>query len=145
MGYGLLVCPLSILPARTMSRAARDVTRMVLPVKNAPSESAFLRDAGLLATNWVICLPCKVHWCWIARTGGFSGGREFGAIEDYVLWLRAAALTEFAYCSSALVYYRDGPEGSVRGEQEISPDMQRNLVLGETKRWHLSGDLGAAT
>lgn len=89
----------------------------------------------LLAGNRVVCSSCVVHRSLLRKTGEFPEEQEFTAVEDYVLWLRVAALTDFAYCLDALVQYRDDPGTSVRSKQSIPPESQRNLVLAATRLW----------
>jgi glycosyltransferase involved in cell wall biosynthesis len=103
-----------------------------------------LKFGDLLAVNRVVCSSCVVHGSLLTKTGGFPEEPEFKAIEDYVLWLRVAALTDFAFCEDALVHYWDDPEGSIRGGQTIEPETQRALVFAATTRWLLNGELGAA-
>lgn len=103
-----------------------------------------LRFGDLLAVNRVVCSSCVLHRSLLAKTGGFPEGPEFKAIEDYVLWLRVAALTDFAYCQDALVHYWDDPEGSIRAGQTIDPETQRALVLAATRSWLRNCELGAA-
>lgn len=98
--------------------------------------------SDLLSTNRVVCSSCIVHRSVLDRTGGFPEGPEFRAIEDYALWLRVAALTDFAYCQGTLVRYRDDPEGSIRANQSIPPDAQKALVLEATGNWVRNSSLG---
>jgi hypothetical protein len=97
----------------------------------------------LLAENRVVCSSALVHRSLIARTGGFPEGVEFKAVEDYALWLRVAALTDFAYCRDVLVRYRDHPTASIRSEQNIAPRAQRSLVLRATAAWLFAVDMAA--
>jgi hypothetical protein len=92
-----------------------------------------LRD--LLSNNWVVCSSCVVHRDVLARTTGFPEGPDFRAVEDYALWLRVAACTEFAYCPQLLVDYLDDPKGGIRSDQRIAPHAQKKLVLEDMRDW----------
>lgn len=98
----------------------------------------------LLVENHVVCSSCVVHRSVLARTGGFPEQPKFKAIEDYVLWLRVSAVTDFAFCPDALVEYRDDPANGIRSTQTISPAEQRTLVLAATKKWLRISGLGLA-
>jgi glycosyltransferase involved in cell wall biosynthesis len=101
-----------------------------------------LRLNDLLEVNRIVCSSCVLHRSLLARAGGFPEEPEYKAIEDYVLWLRVAAMTDFAYCRETFVRYRDDPESSIRGVQSVPPQEQRSLVLGATRNWLMSGELG---
>jgi glycosyltransferase involved in cell wall biosynthesis len=103
-----------------------------------------LTFGDLLTANRVVCSSCVLHRSLLAKAGGFPEEPEFKAVEDYVLWLRVAALADLAYCRGALVHYWDDPEGSIRSEQSIPPETQKTLVLAATRAWLLNGELGAA-
>jgi glycosyltransferase involved in cell wall biosynthesis len=91
--------------------------------------------ADLLSSNWVVCSSCILHRDAASRAGGFPEAPEFKAIEDYALWLRVAALTDFAYSRRPLVLYRDDVAHSIRIQQEISPDTQKRIVLDDIEHW----------
>ena len=97
----------------------------------------------LLTVNRVVCSSCVLHRSLLAKTGGFPEGQEFKAVEDYALWLRVAALMDFAYCRDALVRYCDDPKTSIRSEQSIPPEMQKRLVLAATSQWLRGAEIGA--
>jgi len=94
-----------------------------------------LTFGDLMAVNRVVCSSCVIHRSLLAKIGGFPEGPEFKAVEDYALWLRVAALTDFAYCRDTLVHYCDDPEASIRSKQSIAPEKQRRLVLAATGDW----------
>ena len=102
-----------------------------------------LMFSDLLTANRVVCSSCVLHRSLLAKAGGFPEEPEFKAVEDYVLWLRVAALTDFAYCRDALVHYYDDPQASIRSEQSIPPETQRRLVLAASTAWLLNSELGA--
>ena len=97
----------------------------------------------LLEVNRVVCSSCVLHRSLLAKTGGFPEGPEFKAVEDYALWLRVAALMDFAYCRDALVRYRDDPKTSIRSEQSIPPETQKRMVLAATSLWLRRAEIGA--
>lgn len=98
--------------------------------------------SNLLKVNNVICSSCMVERSVLDRTGGFPEEESFRAIEDYALWLRVAAITNFAFCPDSLVLYKDDPESSVRADQDLTPTMQKALVLENLYSWlHAHGEL----
>jgi hypothetical protein len=104
----------------------------------------YLTLGDLVVVNRIVCSSCLLHRSLLVKTGGFPEGPEFKAVEDYALWLRVAALTDFAFCTDALVRYRDDPQGSIRASQSILPEKQKALVLEATSRWIRNSDLGTA-
>lgn len=100
-----------------------------------------LRFGDLLTVNRVVCSSCVVHRSLIAKTGGFPEEPEFKVGEDYVLWLRVATLTDFAYCPDTLVRYCDEPGSSIRSQQSVTADAQQRLVLAATNDWLRTGQI----
>jgi hypothetical protein len=76
-------------------------------------ESLLLARRGNVGPCRIVCSSCVLHESLIAKTGVFPEELEFKAVEDYVRWLRVAALADFGYCSEALVRYRDDSESGV--------------------------------
>lgn len=63
-----------------------------------------LRD--LLSDNFVIASSVLVRRKLLERVGGFSEDPRLRGIEDYDLWLRLAALTDFRYIDEELLMYK---------------------------------------
>jgi len=107
-------------------------------------DHARLKFGDLLAVNRVVCSSSVFHRSLLSKVGGFREEPEFKHLDDYVFWLRVAALTDFAYCGGALVHYRDDPKHSIRSDQSIPPEeAQRILVFGATRSWLVKSELGA--
>jgi teichuronic acid biosynthesis glycosyltransferase TuaG len=94
-----------------------------------------LRMSDLLRTNRVVCSSGLLHKSLLERTAGFPEGAEFKAIEDYPLWLRVSAFTDFAYCAEPLVRYRDDPATSIRSDQPLAPHAHKTRVLRDAQQW----------
>jgi hypothetical protein len=106
---------------------------------------ARLRLHDLLAVNRVVCSSSVFHRSLLSKIGGFREEAEFKHLDDYALWLRIAALTDFAYCSEPLVRYCDDPGHSIRNDPNmLSAETQQALVLAATRNWLLAGKLDAA-
>ena len=63
-----------------------------------------LRD--LLSDNFVIASSVLVRRKLLEQVGGFSEDPRLRGIEDYDLWLRLAALTDFRYIDEELLMYK---------------------------------------
>lgn len=103
-----------------------------------------LTFSDLLTLNRVVCSSCVLHRSLLETTGGFPEEPEFKAVEDYVLWLRVAALTDFAYCRDTLVRYCDDPGASVRSTHSIPPEAHRSLVLAATSLWLRTSEMNTS-
>jgi len=90
--------------------------------------------AELLPVNPVICSSVLVKRDLLLRVGGFPEQAELRALEDYALWLRIAAFTDFSYCTDLLVRYTDAPDNSLRGAP-MNIDIQRDAVLSDLRNW----------
>lgn len=89
---------------------------------------------NILPVNYVICSSALVKTELARSAGGFPESEELKAIEDYALWLRIAARTDFAYCTEALVNYTDDAENSIRsGTKEFE---QRENVMRDFYQWY---------
>ena len=82
----------------------------------------------LLRLNPVICSSALIHYSLIEKVKGFPESENLLAIEDYALWLRVAALTDFAYSSEPLLEYTDEPLKSIR-KLGVTVQEQKRRVL----------------
>ena len=87
-----------------------------------------LRD--LLQDNFVITSTAIVRRSLLKQAGSFDENRLLRAIEDYDLWLRIAALSEFYYVPEALAIYRDNST-SIRTQQTRVAYWQGLLLILE--------------
>lgn len=90
--------------------------------------------AHLVTTNFVICSSALVHRSCFEQAIGFPESQELRAIEDYALWIRVAAQTDFGYVKTPLVDYNDEPAQSVRAN-DVSVAEQRNRVFADAWQW----------
>jgi len=82
----------------------------------------------LFTVNQVICSSVLIHRSLIDVIEGFPEDAKLRALEDYALWLRVAALTDFAYVNEPLVVYRDDPVSSVRAEGVHASEQKRRVL-----------------
>ncbi|HLH89461.1 MAG TPA: glycosyltransferase family 2 protein [Xanthobacteraceae bacterium] len=88
----------------------------------------------MLAGNIVVCSSALIHRSLVATVEGFPEPKLFTAIEDYAMWLRVSALTEFDCLAAPCVLYRDDPAGSLRAES-IEGSRQRIEILIDFLAW----------
>ncbi|MBI5966000.1 MAG: glycosyltransferase family 2 protein [Chloroflexi bacterium] len=88
----------------------------------------------LLRLNTVICSSALIHRSLLEKVKGFPESEELIAMEDYALWLRVAALTDFAYSPEPLLEYTDEPSQSIRRES-ITMQAQKRRVLHDFSVW----------
>lgn len=88
----------------------------------------------LLYTNYVVCSSAMIHSSLVADVGVFPEDADLKGSEDYALWLRIAARTDFAYLSEPLVIYTDDPGQSVRRD-DPDPITQKRRVIQDFLRW----------
>jgi len=88
----------------------------------------------LLTRNKVICSSALVHRSLLKTAEGFPESKDLTALEDYALWLRVSAMTDFDYIAEPLAAYRDDPAHSVRA---VGADgwSQRITVLNDFLAW----------
>lgn len=98
-------------------------------------QTSTLAFRQLLHGNSVICSSAMFHRSLLSQVGGFPEEKELTAVEDYALWLRVAALTDFAFVPRALVAYRDVPAESVRGSAAVDERKRQKLVFESFLRW----------
>jgi teichuronic acid biosynthesis glycosyltransferase TuaG len=72
----------------------------------------------LIHTNFIICSSALIHRSVFEQAKGFPEAPELKALEDYALWLRVAAQTDFAYVQEPLLNYLDDAEHSIRSKDE---------------------------
>ena len=65
---------------------------------------------------------------------GFPEAKLFTAIEDYAMWLRVSALTQFDCLATPHVLYRDDPAASLRADGIEGP-RQRVEILIDFLAW----------
>ena len=94
----------------------------------------------LLRTNIVICSSVLIHRSVLEKVQGFPETEMLLAIEDYALWLRVAALTDFAYSSEPLLEYTDEPMQSIR-KQGLTVQEQKRRVLQNFSGWARNAQL----
>ena len=68
---------------------------------------------------------------------GFPESVTLKAVEDYALWLRIAAQTDFAYVSEPLIVYLDDPAKSV-GVDSLDGWSERLAVIDNFCDWAAS-------
>ena len=88
----------------------------------------------LLRSNMVICSSVLIHRGLLEKARGFPETETLRAIEDYALWLRVAALTDFAYSPEPLLEYTDEPSQSIR-KQGLTVQEQKRRVLQDFLGW----------
>jgi len=88
----------------------------------------------LIQCNYIICSSVLIKKEIVEKCKGFPEDRELRAVEDYALWLRASAFTNFVFIKKPLLIYRDEPKASVRA---FSPSFwdQRVNVLKSFVSW----------
>lgn len=89
----------------------------------------------LFYQNSVICSSVLAAKDTLLRCSLFPEGREFTAIEDYVLWVRVATQSDFAYLDECLVNYFDNAETSIRSEHQEDSWSAFGRVFGDFARW----------
>ncbi len=95
----------------------------------------------LLRGNAVLCSSAIVHRTILAQTGGFPEDQALRLGQDYALWLRVAAFTDFARVAEPLVGFLDHPGNTTRQY----PSGENAGVAGAlaAARWGRSAGLGA--
>ena len=88
----------------------------------------------LLRSNMVICSSAIIYHSLLEKVKGFPETETFLAIEDYALWLRVAALTDFAYSPEPLLEYTDEPSQSMR-KQGLTVQEQKRRVFQDFSVW----------
>lgn len=117
------------------SDALRVIPGRVAQERLLEHDASTLTFRQLLQGNLVICSAAMFHRSLLSRVGGFPEDKALTAVEDYALWLRVAALTDFAFVPRALVLYRDAPAESVRGSAAVDERRRRALVFDSFLRW----------
>jgi len=88
----------------------------------------------MLAGNIVVCSSALIHRSVMPMVEGFPEAKLFTAIEDYAMWLRVSAFTEFDCLATPYVLYRDDPAGSLRADSIEGP-RQRIEILIDFLAW----------
>lgn len=92
------------------------------------------RFKDLAETNYIICSSALMHRSLFQLTGGFPEKEEFKAIEDYSLWLKVAAFTEWIYLKEPLLNYHDNPSQSIRAN-DLNVWEQRKIIFSDMLNW----------
>jgi teichuronic acid biosynthesis glycosyltransferase TuaG len=111
-------------------------------VQTGESESLYFKDPvpeiltfqHLLSANFVICSSAMLHHSVLERIGNFPESPSLKAWEDYAFWLRAAAITNWAYILEPLIRYTDMPSQSIR-RGHVSVFEQKHRVLENFQGW----------
>jgi len=106
--------------------------RQPMPLLDRPPPVLGL-DA-MLAGNIVVCSSALIHRSLVPLIEGFPEAKLFTAIEDYALWLRVSALTQFDALPTPHVLYRDDPAASLRADGIEGP-RQRVEILIDFLKW----------
>ncbi len=88
----------------------------------------------LLRSNLVICSSVVIHRSLLKKVKGFPETETLIALEDYALWLRVGALTEFVYIPEPLLEYADEPAQSIR-KQSLTIQEQKRRVFHNFLTW----------
>jgi len=84
-------------------------------------ENAINREIGfdeLVRSNSIICSSVLCEKKILHKAFLFPEEVELKALEDYVLWLKVAMLTNVEYISEPLVMYLDAPAQSIRNQSD---------------------------
>lgn len=104
-------------------------------VKNFHSiERPKLRFKDLAATNYIICSSALLNRSLFRLTEGFPESATFKGIEDYSLWLKTAAFTEWIYLKEPLLNYTDHPSQSIRAT-DLNEWEQRKIIFSDMLNW----------
>ena len=106
--------------------------RQADPLVNDPPRA--LGFDTMLAGNIVVCSSALIHRTLLPAVEGFPEAKLFTAIEDYALWLRVSALTQFDCLVTPHVLYRDDPAVSLRADG-IEGARQRVEILIDFLTW----------
>jgi len=72
----------------------------------------------LMLQNLIICSSVIVSKEILLASSLFPEGKEFIAIEDYVLWVRVSSQTPFVFVNENLINYHDNFETSIRADKK---------------------------
>ncbi|GBG57988.1 glycosyl transferase family 2 [Sporomusaceae bacterium FL31] len=95
----------------------------------------FITFDDLIKDNQVICSSVLIHRSLFTDVIGFPESEQLRALEDYSLWLRVAALTNFSYIEEPLLLYRDDAGNSIRGEETVDIMIQKKRVISDFLAW----------
>ncbi|MCL4338845.1 glycosyltransferase [Patescibacteria group bacterium] len=100
----------------------------------SPFSGRIIRLTDLLKENYVVTSSVLIRKDLIQRTGGFPEDKNLLVGEDYALWLRVAAETDFYFINKPLLRYTDNPKSSIRklGKDDF---LQRVEVLENFSRY----------
>ncbi|HXB38989.1 MAG TPA: glycosyltransferase [Bacteroidia bacterium] len=84
----------------------------------------------LISVNYIVCSSVLVSKKTLEQISLFPEGKEYKAIEDYVLWLRIATRIPFTYLSEPLVNYYDDPESTIRTNYTDVWDLRKIVFTG---------------
>ena len=87
----------------------------------------------LVRSNSIICSSVLCEKEILHKAFLFPEEVELKALEDYVLWLKVAMLTNVVYISEPLVMYLDAPAQSIRNQSDDTIK-QRTLIFNYFKK-----------
>lgn len=91
-----------------------------------------IRFEELVRSNSIICSSVLCEKATLHKAFLFPEEVELKALEDYVLWLKVAMLTNVQYVSTPLVMYFDAPAQSIRKESD-NTIKQRTIIFNYFK------------
>lgn len=94
-----------------------------------------IRLIDLFYQNSVICSSVLAEKETLMRCSLFPESKAFTAIEDYVLWVRVATQSDFAYLDECLVNYFDNFETSIRSEHSNDSWAIFDKVFTDFRQW----------
>jgi glycosyltransferase involved in cell wall biosynthesis len=107
-----------------------------------PSQPDFVGDAlsTLISNNFIIASSVVIRRDLLENQGGFYEGNAVRALEDYDLWLQAAARTQIGYLSTPLVVYNDRPQESLRSQRKAWQNWSAMLLILDRLEESLTGE-----
>jgi hypothetical protein len=91
-----------------------------------------MRFEDLVRSNAVICSSVLCEKEILYKAFLFPEEFELKALEDYVLWLKVAMLTNVQYISEPLIMYLDAPAQSIRNGSDDTIK-QREIIFNYFK------------
>jgi glycosyltransferase involved in cell wall biosynthesis len=107
-----------------------------------PTQPDFVGEAlsTLISRNFIIASSVVIRRDLLENLGGFNEDKALCALEDYDIWLQAAAKTQIGYLSTPLVIYNDRPQESLRGQRKASQNWSAMLLILDRLEKSLTGD-----
>jgi teichuronic acid biosynthesis glycosyltransferase TuaG len=105
-----------------------------------PDTDLRLNAHDLMRRNLVQCSSVLLRRRLFEQALGFPESASLKVGEDYALWLRIAAQTDFAYIAEPLMIYRDDAANSVRADS-LDGWSERLAVFGDFSAWASSREM----